>query len=271
MNDRTASNGQARVVYTAGNNLFPDVVRVTTRVGATASITITKTGTTTRGPVVALSASPTSVAPLGFSTITATVTDSGLAVQGERVTFTLTTNNGASLSVQSGLTNAGGQVTTVYQAGNNNVQDVIQAVLSNGATAQVIITKTGVGRRRNRSIAVGLPVAPLSIAVSASPASLSAGQVSIVTATVTDDDNAGVSGDGSRLPRPPPTGRSSATTAATDGSGVASVIYYAWNNLDAGSSAATDRAAVGYSQLVDHEDRAVSLGFTATMTAIRRH
>ena len=47
LNDRTASNGQARVVYAAGNNLFPDVVRVTTRVGATASITITKTGTTT--------------------------------------------------------------------------------------------------------------------------------------------------------------------------------------------------------------------------------
>ena len=39
LNDRTASNGQARVVYTAGNNLFPDVVRVTTSIGATASIT----------------------------------------------------------------------------------------------------------------------------------------------------------------------------------------------------------------------------------------
>ena len=118
---------------------------------------ITKTGTTPRGPIVSLlPLSPASAAPLGFVTITATVTDNGLAVQGERVTFTLTTNNGASLSVPSGLTNAGGQVTTVYQAGNNNVQDVVQAALSNGATAQVIITKTGVGPGRT----ITLPASP---------------------------------------------------------------------------------------------------------------
>ncbi len=158
LNDRTASNGQARVVYTAGNNLFPDVVRVTTSIGATASILITKTGTTPRGRIVSLlPLSPASVAPLGFVTITATVTDNGLAVQGERVTFTLTTNNGASLSVPSGLTNAGGQVTTVYQAGNNNVQDVVQASLSNGAMAQLIITKTGVGPGRSITLASPLP------------------------------------------------------------------------------------------------------------------
>ena len=48
-------------------------------------------------------------------------------------------------TVQSGLTNASGQVTTMYQAGNNNIQDVIQAALSNGAAAQVVITKTAVG------------------------------------------------------------------------------------------------------------------------------
>ena len=153
LNDRTASNGQARVVYTAGNNLFPDVVRATTSIGATASITITKTGTTTRGSVVSLAAAQNPVAPLGFSTITATVTDNGLAVQGERVTFALLTNNGASLSVQSGLTNASGQVTTTYLAGNNNIQDVVQAALSNGAAAQVIITKTGVGPGRSIALA----------------------------------------------------------------------------------------------------------------------
>ena len=187
LNDRTASNGQARVVYAAGNNLFPDVVRVMTRVGATASIMITKTGTTTRGSVVSLAASQNPAVPLGFSTITATVTDSGgtapVPVQGERVTFALLTNNGASLSIQSGLTNAAGQVTATYQAGNNQNEDLIQASLGNGSVSQIRMTKT-------------TAIRGVVIALAANPAAVLPLGFSTITATVTDN---GVAVPGERV------------------------------------------------------------------------
>jgi hypothetical protein len=253
LNDRTASNGQAAVVYTAGNNLFPDVVRVATSVGATASILITKTGTTTRGPIVSLlPLSPATAAPKGFVTITATVTDNGLAVQGERVTFTLTTNNGASLSVPSGLTNAGGQVTTVYQAGNNNVQDVVQAALSNGATAQVVITKTGVGPGRT-------------ITLLATPNTVAPATYSIVTATVKDSANTLVSGATVRFSLTTANGSINRNEATTDGSGVATVVYFAENNLLADVLQATTDEG-GFAEIILTKTGQV-LGYTATMLA----
>lgn len=259
LNDRTASNGQARVVYTAGNNLFPDVVRVTTAVGATASVTITKTGTTTRGSVVALPAGPLSVTSLGYSTITATVTDNGLAVQGERVTFTLLANNGASLSVQSGLTNASGQVTTMYLAGNNNIQDVVQAALGNGATAQVIVTKTGTGP--------GTSIALTSAATSSTTGltSVAPGRFAIITATVTDSGNNPVSGKLVYFTLTTSNGSIDRTELHTDGKGVASIIYYAWNNLETDILLAWTEGG-GYAQLVITKTGQV-IGYTATMAA----
>ncbi|MDP1991079.1 MAG: hypothetical protein Q8K00_08650 [Syntrophales bacterium] len=255
LNDRTASNGQARVVYTAGNNLFPDVVRVTTSIGATASITITKTGTTTRGPIVSLlPLSPASAAPLGFVIITATVTDNGLAVQGERVTFTLTTNNGASLSVPSGVTNAGGQVTTIYQAGNNNVQDVVQASLSNGTSARVVITKTGVGPGRSIVLAFADPTIT----------SVAPGRYAIITATVRDSGTNLVSGALVRFSMTTSNGSISRNELTTNGSGVASMVYHAGNNLEQDILQATTDGA--FTQFIITKTGTV-LGYTATMVA----
>ena len=253
LNDRTASNGQARVAYTAGNNLFTDVVRVRTGVGATASITITKTGTTTRGAVVSLTpSSPASAAPLGFLTIAATVTDGGVAVQGERVTFALVASNGASLSIQSGLTNAAGQVTTMYLAGNNNIQDVVQASLSNGAKAQVVVTKTG--------------TAPgTSITLSSNPASVSPGTFAIITATVTDSGKNPVSGKLVYFALTTSNGSIDRSELYTDGKGVSSIIYYAWNNIETDILLAWTEGG-GYSQLIITKSGQV-LGYTATLTA----
>jgi|GEM_PF-2968182 len=215
LNDRTASNGQARVIYAAGNNLFTDVVRAQTGAGATASITITKTGTTTRGPVVALTPpGPATVAPLGFLTITATVTDNGKVLQGERVTFALLTANGATLTVLSGLSNSSGQVTTVYQSGNNNAQDVVQASLSNGAKAQLVINKDGVAPGR-------------SITLAATPSSVTPGQYSVITATVKDSGDNVVSGALVRFSMSTSNGSLSRSELETDGSGVATIIYQA--------------------------------------------
>ena len=217
LNDRTGSNGEARVVYLAGNNLFPDVVRATTSVGATASITITKTGSTTRGSVVALTASANTVSYGGFSTITATVTDNGKPVQGERVNFTLLTNKGASLSVQSGLTNGSGQVITAYRAGSNG-QDVIQASLSNGATAQVMITVSGGP--------TGLPV----VTLTASPSSVLPLGYSTITAKVTDN-GLNIPGEAITFTLMTNNGASlSVQSGTTDANGQAITTYQAGNN-----------------------------------------
>jgi lipoprotein signal peptidase len=245
----TDAKGQVITAYQAGNNQDEDVIQAALTNAATGQIRMTKT-TGIRGVVVALAASPTSVMPLGFSTITATVTDNNVPILGERVTFALITNNGASLSVQSGLTNASGQVITAYQAGNNNSQDVILATLGNGSTAQVIIIKSG--------------VAPgVSIALNASPNPVAPGRFAIVTATVTDSTP--VSGVLVRFNLTTPNGSISRNEVTTDGSGVASIIYYAWNNLTTDIIEATTENG-GYSQLIITKT-GQALGYTATMTA----
>jgi hypothetical protein len=217
LNNKTAGNGQARVAYMAGNNLFPDVVRVTTGVGATASITITKTGTTPRGAVVSLPTGPLTVTPLGLSTITATVTDNGLVVQGERVTFTLLTNNGASLSVTSGLTNAAGQVITTYQAGNNMNQDVVQASLANGATAQVTMNKSGAAPGR-------------AVTLVADPTSVTPLGFSVLTATVKDSGSV-VKGELVNFAIRTDNGAYLSTTSGySDANGTVVTVYTAGNN-----------------------------------------
>lgn len=255
LNDRTGSNGEARVVYLAGNNLFPDVVRATTSVGATASITITKTGSTTRGSVVALTASPTAVAPLGFSAITATVTDNGKAVQGERVNFALLTGNGASLSVQTGLTNGSGQVTTTYQAGNNNIQDVVQASLGNGAKAQVVITKTGVGPGRSITLAFA----------DSTVTSVAPGKYALIKATLKDSGTNLVSGVRVYFHLTTANGSIDRNEVITDGSGVATIVYYAWNNFEPDIlQATTDDGA--FAQMIITKTGQL-LGYTATMAA----
>jgi hypothetical protein len=87
-------------------------------------------------------------------------------------------------------------------------------------------------------------VTPLSIAIAAAPTSVSAGQVSIVTATLTGANNAGVAvaftlqtnNSGATL---------SATSAVTDGSGKAVVTYTAGENNPTVDVSDTIQAAVG--------------------------
>ncbi len=217
--ERTDSSGRAIAMYTAGNNFQFDEVRATTEAGASAQLTIMKTGYLV-GAVVSLSANPSEVEPLGYSTITATVTNGGNPVKGQQVTFALTTNNGASLSAQSGTTDANGQATTTYQSGNNNSQDVVKATLSNGATGQVIITKSGVAPSQSITLSssVGLPIAP--------------GASSTMTATVKDSSGNLVSGETVRFYLSTSNGTINQTEVTTDGNGQASILYTAGNSLN---------------------------------------
>jgi hypothetical protein len=225
VNNRTAGDGQAMAVYTAGNNFAVDSVRATTSNGATATITITKQGGLIGARISSLAASSTALVEGQTSAITATVTDGNAnPMMGEAVTFTIATNdsgacfiNAANACVISVIVNtdASGSAVAVYHGGSNSpdadVYDTVRATLANGSTNFVMITRSA--------------GAPISIAVAASPASVSAGQVSIVTATLTGDDNVGVTVTftlsttiGSTL---------SPTTATTDGAGKAVATYTA--------------------------------------------
>lgn len=252
-NDKTGAGGVARATYTAGNNLIPDTVRVITSVGATATVTINKTGAP-RGKVVDLTADPAEVEPLGFVEITATVTDSGVDrfVEGERVTFTLMTSNGASLSAQSGTTNASGEVTTMYQAGNNDIQDVVKATLANGATAEVIITKTGTG--------------PGTV-ITFNPATLSVapGSFSTISATVTNSADA-VSGVTVYFWLSTSNGTINQSQVTTDGNGQASVLYTAGNSLNSDVLWASTAGGASTSLIITKTGGAVG-SYTVTVTA----
>jgi len=96
---------------------------------------------------------------------------------GVDVTFRLLTANGGRLSATTQKTDGSGAASVVYTAGNNYSQDVVQAKLENDNTASLVIKKSG-------SIA-----GPVISDMQASPTSVTAGQQSVITIKVTDDDN----------------------------------------------------------------------------------
>lgn len=147
MNDRTAGDGQAMAVYTSGNNFGIDSVRATTGSGATATITITKTGGLIGARIATITASPLTVGSGGSSVVTATVTDGNSnPMQGETVTFSLPVNgSGASFATPvSVATDAGGNAVVIYRAGSNtsliDIFDTVRGALANGSSNAVVIT-----------------------------------------------------------------------------------------------------------------------------------
>jgi hypothetical protein len=234
VSDRTGSGGVATAIYTAGNNMASDTVRVRTDVGATASITITKTGGIVGARISSLVALPTTVAADQTSVITATVTDGNSnPMQYETVTFTLPVNaSGASFVNAGGVhvssvsvnTDANGNAVAMYQAGSTSlgaeVQDTVQAVLTNGSSNAVVITRSA--------------GTDLSVSVAASTTSVNAGQTSTITATVTGDKKSGaavtftlpVNASGASFINAGGSSVSSLTLTAS-GSGIATAIYRA--------------------------------------------
>ena len=140
------------------------------------------TGTTTgTGQKIALTGSPTSLAAGQNSILTATVTDSaGAAVIGATVSFELVRNNstGTVVALNGGITDAGGQAVAFYTAGATNpgadVEDTVQAIVA-GSTGAVIITRTASTTTTGTDNIFSL---------TASPSTVSGGQMSILTATV---------------------------------------------------------------------------------------
>ncbi len=154
--ERTDSSGRAIAMYTAGNNYAMDEVRATTEAGASAQLTILKTGGLVGKQITSLTPSSLSVPDGATSVITALVTDgNGNPVMGETVLFSFTVNasgayfitaSQANVGTFSATTDASGRAQAVYLAGSNSptltLYDTVRAALSNGSTQSVMITRS---------------------------------------------------------------------------------------------------------------------------------
>ncbi len=186
----TDVTGNATVVYKAGaSNPTADVydsVQATLVNGSSDAVEIKRIAGKPSDLSVTLAATPTSVAAGQTSIITATVT--GGQPAGAAVTFTIPVNVSGAKFINSGgfevstitaKVGSSGTAMVIYRAGSalpsTQVQDTIQALLDNGTNAAIILTRTS--------------TVPLvyTVAISASSSSVEAGQVSIITATVTSN------------------------------------------------------------------------------------
>jgi len=177
--------------------------------------------------IVSFTASPTELSPGQNSILTVKVTNSaGVPVSNATVTFTFVTNNsGATLvTLNSGLTDAGGKALAVYTAGGNaltsNLEDTIQATCAT-ATEAIIINRVATSLSGER------------LRLSASVTTLKAGENSIIEATVTDSAGSPVAGEVVTFsPMINNSGMTLTTlgTGITDASGRAIAVYTAGNN-----------------------------------------
>lgn len=130
---------------------------------------------------IKVEASAASVSAGQESVITATVVRlNGLPATDRDVSFSFSTNNtGGTLRVVNSEVDGQGKAVAVYTAGWNSplydVQDTIQASLSNGATAAVVITRSSGSIRSTK------------VSLSADPTAVTAGQVSIINANISGD------------------------------------------------------------------------------------
>lgn len=221
----TDVRGRAIALYTGGaanptDNISDTIQAVVA--GSADALVITRTAAGVTGVTVSVDASATSVAAGQFAVVTATVTDGASApVVGRSVAFTLSANNsGATLTTLSGTTDVSGKAIAQYRAGANNptltVQDTVVATVT-GSTAAVVITRT-----------VGASVG-LQMDVTATNTRPSAGESSVIVATVRN-------GDGTAAPGQPvtfsfvtaPSGPTiTPISSFTDASGRAIAIYTA--------------------------------------------
>ena len=215
----TNTAGEATILYRAGTASGSDVVRASISNGAKVYVSIT-VGGGIGGAQVALAGSPTSLSAGQNSILTATVTNSaGSPVMGQAVTFAFAANNsGATLATLSGTTDVSGRAVALYTAGAVNpttsVEDIVQAGVT-GSVSPILITRTAVGG--------------VQISLTGAPTSLSAGQKSILTATVTD--SAGTPMNGQTITFAFAANNSGATlstlSGTTDVSGRAIAVYTA--------------------------------------------
>jgi hypothetical protein len=261
LTQKTDGIGKAMVVYTAGNNYSQDVIQATLENGNSATVIVQKTGNIP-GATVTIAANPGGVKAYGYSSITATVEDGNKPVGGETVEFTLHTNNsGAKLVVHNAVTDSLGRATATYQAGGNvPTQDVVLAkLISNGSVSSTVI-------------AVSPSTSGYSVTLDATSTSLTSGQTSIITATVTESGSPAIGVNVAFTCSPNNSGAtlngSSSASATTDGTGKAQITYITGSESPTLTVYDTVQASVGSatSALVITRNGS-GLGYAVTVTA----
>ncbi|MCX6553466.1 MAG: hypothetical protein NTZ12_00400 [Candidatus Aminicenantes bacterium] len=277
----TDVGGNATAVYKAGGvdpySVVYDTVQAELENGSSKAVEIKRTAGTAPPPsglTLTTNPSPPSVAAGQTIIITATITGDDKAYAA--VIFTIPVNasgasfinaGGSHVSAITVIANGSGIATALYQAGSTSpgtaVQDTVQAVLANGSNAAVIITRTST------------TPSTYTVAIAASSTSVTAGQVSIITATVTVSGTtpgpaAGVPVvftlpvKGSGVPTLTP------TTATTDGSGKAVVIYQPGTTSPTLTVQDTVQAAVGTAtnSVVITRTGSTASAYSITVTAL---
>jgi len=231
----TDGRGNAITIYSPGTasatTSVEDMVQATITSGSTRTVSITRSGTSVAPTIIAmlstLSASQTTLTAGQNSIITANVTDSaGNPVSSQTVTFSMVKSGSGTptLSALTATTDGRGNAITIYSpdtaSATISVEDIVQASLTNGSTRAVSITRSGT--------AVASSTAALISTLTASTTTLTAGQNSIISATVTDSTGNPISGQtvsftvtikGSGAPT------LSTASASTDARGIAITIY----------------------------------------------
>jgi hypothetical protein len=166
LNKTTDANGQALALYTAGSNSpntdVEDTVQASVE-GASGAVTIKRTAGTNpvADSISEISSLPPAMTGGQMSIITAKVTTGTATEEGstQTITFTIPANNsganfidseGASVpSITATMKMSQGNIlaiSVIYKAGTNDsgkeVQDIVQAVLGNGSTNYIIITRS---------------------------------------------------------------------------------------------------------------------------------
>lgn len=229
MSGTTDYNGQATARYTAGN-LFStvplqDTVQATSGT-YTRSVIITRTAAAA-GSLITLKADSQSLEAGEFTMLTAKVTDdSGTAVGGQAVTFSIPTNTIGSTvqTIGTGTTDANGEAMATYTAGlllpTTSVQTIVQASIPNATKALIITRKASSVAAATGSLTLSLSS---SVVTFGTPVTVNA---TLLNASGTPIPNAVVSfGSASSLVSFTPASK----TALTNSSGVASI------SLDAAS------------------------------------
>jgi len=171
---QATTGGNATVTFTAG--IYSTIAIVKATIGSASASTSVSIVGTTLGSVVVSAATPSIVAG-GTTVITATVTDGlGFLLPGATVSFS-TDPLKASLSPTTAQTNVSGVAGVTLTGVAVPSANVIATCL--GATGSALVNISG------STIGSSIPL-PLAMSVTASPASISTGASSLITAHVVD-------------------------------------------------------------------------------------
>jgi len=187
VNNRVDGQNQARAVYTAGWNApgaeISDTIQASLPNGAGAVVVITRAG----NGIAEITAEPAEVEANQSSVVTVFVSDSSdKPISGATVFFSIPVANSGSpaLTAYSAFTDGLGRATTVYTPGNaspdQTVSDTVEARLANGSSRSVVITRSG-GTSGGGGGNTGSEVS-----LYATPTEVKGGEMSNITATVSN-------------------------------------------------------------------------------------